>query len=101
MLFCSNSIQAGSNKATIMIILKIDDLIGFVDPPDKERYYSSLVINQEPTETSKQPIRTRYLGHVTGYHPIRGKYFLIRSVPEINPDRSEDEVKVHDQSIQF
>eukprot|EP00116_Pleurobrachia_bachei_P004838 sb/3465100/ len=25
----------------------------------------------EPTETSKQPIRTRYLDHVTGYQPIR------------------------------
>eukprot|EP00116_Pleurobrachia_bachei_P007414 sb/3467676/ len=23
-----------------------------------------------------QPIRTRYLGHVTGYQPIRGQYFL-------------------------
>eukprot|EP00116_Pleurobrachia_bachei_P014955 sb/3475217/ len=37
---------------------------------------------QEPTHTSKQPIRTRYLGHVTGYQPIRDQYFLIRSVPE-------------------
>eukprot|EP00116_Pleurobrachia_bachei_P002896 sb/3463158/ len=36
---------------------------------------------QEPTETSKQPIRTRYLGHVIGYQPIRDHYFLIRSVP--------------------
>eukprot|EP00116_Pleurobrachia_bachei_P010051 sb/3470313/ len=36
---------------------------------------------QEPTETSQQPIRTRYLGHVTGYQPIRDQYFLIRSVP--------------------
>eukprot|EP00116_Pleurobrachia_bachei_P016712 sb/3476974/ len=25
----------------------------------------------EPTDTSKQPIRTRYLGCVTGYQPIR------------------------------
>ena len=25
---------------------------------------------------SKQPIRTRYLGHVTGYKPIRNQYFL-------------------------
>eukprot|EP00116_Pleurobrachia_bachei_P006372 sb/3466634/ len=33
------------------------------------------------TEMSKQPIRTRYLGHVTGYQPIRDQYFLIRSVP--------------------
>ena len=26
-----------------------------------------------------QPIRTCYLGHVTGYQPIRDQYFLIRS----------------------
>eukprot|EP00116_Pleurobrachia_bachei_P016585 sb/3476847/ len=36
---------------------------------------------QEPTETSKQSIRTLYLGHVTGDQPIRDHYFLIRSVP--------------------
>eukprot|EP00116_Pleurobrachia_bachei_P017834 sb/3478096/ len=36
---------------------------------------------EEPTETSKQPIRTRYLGHVTDYQPIKDQYFLIRSVP--------------------
>eukprot|EP00116_Pleurobrachia_bachei_P010549 sb/3470811/ len=34
---------------------------------------------QEPTETSKQRIRTRYLGHVTGFPPIRDRYFLIGS----------------------
>eukprot|EP00116_Pleurobrachia_bachei_P007089 sb/3467351/ len=27
-------------------------------------------------DTSKQPIRTRYLDHVTGYQPIRDQYFL-------------------------
>eukprot|EP00116_Pleurobrachia_bachei_P004678 sb/3464940/ len=32
---------------------------------------------------SKQPIRTRYLGHVTDYQPIRGQYFL--SVCAANP----------------
>eukprot|EP00116_Pleurobrachia_bachei_P012258 sb/3472520/ len=37
--------------------------------------------HQEPIDTSKQPIRTRYLGHVTGYQPIRDQYFLVRSVP--------------------
>eukprot|EP00116_Pleurobrachia_bachei_P014330 sb/3474592/ len=31
---------------------------------------------------TKQLIRTRYLGHVTGYQPIRGQYSLIRSVPD-------------------
>eukprot|EP00116_Pleurobrachia_bachei_P007116 sb/3467378/ len=36
---------------------------------------------QQPTETSKQPIRTRYLGHVTGYKPIKDQYFQIGSVP--------------------
>eukprot|EP00116_Pleurobrachia_bachei_P019042 sb/3479304/ len=30
---------------------------------------------------SKQPIRTRYLGHVTGHQPIRDQYLMIRSVP--------------------
>eukprot|EP00116_Pleurobrachia_bachei_P014638 sb/3474900/ len=39
------------------------------------------VILQEPTKTSKHPIRTRYLGHVTGYQSIREQYFLILSVP--------------------
>ena len=29
-------------------------------------------------DVSKQPIRTRYLGHVTGYQPIRDQYLLIR-----------------------
>ena len=32
-------------------------------------------------ELSKQPIRTRSLGHVIGYKPIRDQYFLTRSVP--------------------
>eukprot|EP00116_Pleurobrachia_bachei_P016908 sb/3477170/ len=40
-------------------------------------------IMQEPTESCKQPIRTRYLRHVTGYQPIRYYCFLIRSVPAI------------------
>eukprot|EP00116_Pleurobrachia_bachei_P003881 sb/3464143/ len=38
--------------------------------------------SQEPTETSKQPIRARCLGHVTGDQPIRDQQFLIRSVPD-------------------
>eukprot|EP00116_Pleurobrachia_bachei_P012849 sb/3473111/ len=32
---------------------------------------------QEQTDTSKQPIKTRYLGHVTGCQPIRDQYYLI------------------------
>eukprot|EP00116_Pleurobrachia_bachei_P017746 sb/3478008/ len=34
------------------------------------------------TDTSKQPIKTRYLGHVTGYQPIRGLYFLTLATPD-------------------
>eukprot|EP00116_Pleurobrachia_bachei_P005031 sb/3465293/ len=44
-----------------------------------------IYIYQEPTETSKQPIRARYLGHVTGYQPIRDQHFLIRSVYSRTP----------------
>ena len=36
---------------------------------------------QQPTESSKQPIRALYIGHLTGYQPIRNQYFLVRSVP--------------------
>ena len=32
---------------------------------------------QESTESSKQPIRTRYFGHVTSYQPISDQYFLL------------------------
>eukprot|EP00116_Pleurobrachia_bachei_P002458 sb/3462720/ len=42
----------------------------------------SVYTHQDPTDTSKMPIRTRYLCHVTGYQPIRDQYFLIRSVPD-------------------
>eukprot|EP00116_Pleurobrachia_bachei_P005833 sb/3466095/ len=31
-----------------------------------------------PGHQGKRPIRTRYLGHVTGYQPIREQYFLVR-----------------------
>ena len=36
---------------------------------------------EEKIIEGKQPIRTRNLGHVTGYQPIRDQYFLVRSVP--------------------
>eukprot|EP00116_Pleurobrachia_bachei_P011562 sb/3471824/ len=49
---------------------------------------------QEPTDTSKQPIRNRYLGHVTSYQPIRNQYFLIRSVPRTH-QRSDTHEKHH------
>ena len=31
----------------------------------------------EPTDTRKQPIRARCLGHVTGYQPIRDPVFHV------------------------
>eukprot|EP00116_Pleurobrachia_bachei_P007017 sb/3467279/ len=50
-------------------------------------------IIQELTDTSKQPIRTRYSGHGTVYHPIMDQYFLIRSVPDVGLTRdSNDQV---------
>eukprot|EP00116_Pleurobrachia_bachei_P015443 sb/3475705/ len=47
--------------------------------PNKQQQHvwKTIPIFQEPTETSK--LITRYLGHVTGYLPIRDQYFLIRS----------------------
>eukprot|EP00116_Pleurobrachia_bachei_P005857 sb/3466119/ len=49
---------------------------------------------QGPTETSKQPIRTRYLGHLTGYQPIRDQYFLIRSVPDFKFTRGKGKARM-------
>eukprot|EP00116_Pleurobrachia_bachei_P018315 sb/3478577/ len=40
-----------------------------------ERSVMPLQLTYEPTDTSKQPIRTHYLRHVTGYQPIRDQYF--------------------------
>ena len=42
--------------------------------------YNFRAITQEPIESSKQPIRTRYLDQVNGYQPIRDQYSLIRSL---------------------
>eukprot|EP00116_Pleurobrachia_bachei_P012250 sb/3472512/ len=55
--------------------------VGFNPKPEKNMYQMSNAC-QEPTETSKQPMRTRYLGHVTGYQLIRDQYFLIGAVPD-------------------
>ena len=52
------------------------------------------ICHQEPTRSSKQPIRTRYLGHVTGFQPIREQYFTSFWLPTtphwrfISPDLS-------------
>eukprot|EP00116_Pleurobrachia_bachei_P002930 sb/3463192/ len=49
---------------------------------------SSLTLAEMKVGTSKQPIRTRYLGHVTGYQPISDQYFLIRSTVFKQPIRT-------------
>eukprot|EP00116_Pleurobrachia_bachei_P000285 sb/3460547/ len=38
------------------------------------RFLKRRSVSLEPTKISKQPIRTRCLGHVTGYQPIRDQY---------------------------
>eukprot|EP00116_Pleurobrachia_bachei_P017697 sb/3477959/ len=58
------------------------------------------IVVWEPTETSKQPIRARYLGHVTGYQPIRDQYFLIRSIPGDNTTGSKEIFENHSQIYQ-
>eukprot|EP00116_Pleurobrachia_bachei_P008340 sb/3468602/ len=54
---------------------------------------------EEPTDTSKQPIRTLYSGHVTGYQPIRDQYFLIRSVSSLHIIIEVKVVQVHDSAL--
>eukprot|EP00116_Pleurobrachia_bachei_P005160 sb/3465422/ len=53
----------------------------------------------EPTETSKQQIRSRYLGHVSGYQPIRDQYFLIRSVPALFIVKGQEPTEISKQPI--
>eukprot|EP00116_Pleurobrachia_bachei_P006524 sb/3466786/ len=40
---------------------------------------------QQPIETSKQPIRTRYLGHVTGHQPIRDQAANVKNNATLSP----------------
>ena len=61
-----------SSKCSISFIIQIKRERAIIRTP-----------HLETTGFSKQPIRTRYLAHVTGYQPIRDQYFLIRSVPKI------------------
>ena len=64
--------SSGGEDNTLGVV--VGDALEFKVIPEKG-------IFKEPTESCKQSIRTRYLGHVTGYQPIRDEYFLIRSVP--------------------
>ena len=54
-----------------------------------------LYFTQQPTEPSKQPIRIRYLGHVTGYQPIRDQYFPIWSIPGVYKTNYSPPVAYH------
>eukprot|EP00116_Pleurobrachia_bachei_P004941 sb/3465203/ len=45
------------------------------------------------------PIRTRYLGHVTGYRRIRDQYFMIRSDPAKYGIENMPNVRDHDLSV--
>eukprot|EP00116_Pleurobrachia_bachei_P009668 sb/3469930/ len=51
---------------------------------------------QESTDTSKQTIRTRRLGHVTGYQPIKDQYFQI---PFLHIIIKVKVVQVHDSTL--
>ena len=55
--------------------LYVRDLIKIFSRPKSFKFYNELRV-------FPQPIKTRYLGHVTGYQPIRDQYFLIWSVPD-------------------
>ena len=50
----------------------------------RTHYIIIYIICQQETGFSKQPIRTRYLGHVTGFQPIRDQHLLVRSVPNLH-----------------
>eukprot|EP00116_Pleurobrachia_bachei_P005206 sb/3465468/ len=54
---------------------------------------STLTLKQEPTDTSKQPIRTRYIGHVTGYQPIRDQSYLCTGVLARSHDEIEESIE--------
>eukprot|EP00116_Pleurobrachia_bachei_P017070 sb/3477332/ len=51
-------------------------LLGPTKPVSLYGFHDDKAYHQGPTYTSKQPIRTHYLGHVIGYQPIRDQYFL-------------------------
>ena len=56
---------------------------------------------QEPTGTSKQQFRTCYLGHVTGYQPIRDQHFLVRSGLKVHNTRVHEtmSLKIRGESL--
>eukprot|EP00116_Pleurobrachia_bachei_P010169 sb/3470431/ len=70
------------------------------DQGDEDKFILIDYEYTEPTETSKQPIKTRYLGHVTGYQPIRDQYFLIRDDKRLPADdQILKMIKVHKRVV--
>eukprot|EP00116_Pleurobrachia_bachei_P011231 sb/3471493/ len=84
----SSGVQQGSHwwRATFDGVKEIGKVIIYprLDLSSDDDYLGGAEVSsfyQEPTETSIQPIRTRYLGHLTVYQPIRDR---IRSVPSFH-----------------
>eukprot|EP00116_Pleurobrachia_bachei_P008250 sb/3468512/ len=71
--FRRSSIRAGISSAAISISRR-----------PKGQCFTSFY-QELPTETSKQPIRTLYLDHVTGYQPTRDQYNTLGSYPRRHP----------------
>ena len=61
--------KKGEGSKTSDVVLREKSIVSATSDSDVIRVNDK--IQQEPTKSSKQPIRTRYLGHVTGYKPIR------------------------------
>eukprot|EP00116_Pleurobrachia_bachei_P003381 sb/3463643/ len=86
--FLIRSVSVGLENQVIRVIHKFQTFINYkylklliiIIWGAKNIIIMNLHFMPEPTDTSKQQIKTRYLGHVAGYQPIRDQYFLIRSV---------------------
>ena len=55
-------------------------------------YCPAYKTNQQEGNVSKQPIRARYLGHVTGYQPIRNQYQDVSYCPAYTTNQQEGNV---------
>eukprot|EP00116_Pleurobrachia_bachei_P006039 sb/3466301/ len=87
-----DSIGAGDTFTAVFISMIVESEIfwcfdaimnrsAFSQGENCDLHHQLAFLREELTETSKQPIRTCYLGHVTGYQPISDHYFLIRLAP--------------------
>ena len=110
-MLCWNSIQSCSSTSTIYVACVCWNSIGsvtgaiitLVNCPKIVQHVETqtAAMSQEPTDTSKQPIRTRYLGHVTGYQPIRDQYFLNRSVHAMSLIMNTTKFRLHARSLHW